>query len=285
MLKLLVLQHEVLWALIVGIILAFLLGFAMGANDVANAFGTSVGSKVLSLRQAYLFAIIFETLGALLVGYNVTDTMRKGVVDVTLYDSYPKEIFVGQIAILGGCSMWLLIATFARLPVSSTHSIIGATVGFVASWFVSPVLSGLVSCFLYIIVDHSVLRRKNPFRSGLIALPIFYWFCIAFNVLAVSYQGSRLLHLSRLPLWICALISIACGTVGAVLVHFCLSPKLKIWIDSSVSPSTKGSTPQVDIVTAETPNTTDNMLRIPSTKHSGSTASEKGCASSKYDQF
>uniref|UniRef100_A0A8R1TYY7 Phosphate transporter n=1 Tax=Onchocerca volvulus TaxID=6282 RepID=A0A8R1TYY7_ONCVO len=202
-------RNDVLWALILGIILAFLLGFAMGANDVANAFGTSVGSKVLTLRQAYILAVIFETLGALLIGYNVTDTVRKGVIDLTLYVDKPKEIFVGQIAILGGCSLWLLVATFARLPVSSTHSITGATVGFglltrgfvgirwkkiihiVASWFLSPILSGVVSALLYIIVDHSVLRRKNPFRNGLRILPIFYWLCIAFNVFTVSYHGSK----------------------------------------------------------------------------------------------
>uniref|UniRef100_A0A915A1D1 Phosphate transporter n=1 Tax=Parascaris univalens TaxID=6257 RepID=A0A915A1D1_PARUN len=168
-------RSQVLWALVVGVILAFILGFAMGANDVANAFGTSVGSGVITLKWAYVLATIFETLGALLVG----------------------------------CSSWLLIATFARLPVSATHSIAGATVGFglvamggkgihwmkivgiIASWFVSPILSGLVSSILYIIVDFSVLRRSNPFLSGLIALPIFYWFCIAFNVFAVSYQGSK----------------------------------------------------------------------------------------------
>ncbi|VDK80559.1 unnamed protein product [Litomosoides sigmodontis] len=249
-------RNDVLWALICGVILAFVLGFAMGANDVANAFGTSVGSKVLTLRQAYILAVIFETLGALLIGYNVTDTVRKGVIDLTLYEDKPKEIFIGQIAILGGCSLWLLIATLARLPVSSTHSVTGATVGFglmtrgvagiqwkkiahiVASWFLSPILSGVVSAILYIIVDHSVLRRKDPFRCGLRALPIFYWFCIAFNIFTASYQGSKLLRLSKLPLWLSSLVSIGCATVGSIAIYFLLLPRLKIWINNSLGSNT-----------------------------------------------
>ncbi|EJD75165.1 phosphate transporter [Loa loa] len=222
----------------------------MGANDVANAFGTSVGSKVLSLRKAYILAIIFESLGAILVGYNVTDTMRKGVIDLDLYNNTPKELLVGQVAILAGCSTWLLIATFAQLPVSTTHSITGATVGFglimrgtqgihwwkilniAASWIISPLLSGIVSSILYIIVDFTVIRRKNPFECGLRVLPYFYWFCIAFNTFAVSFQGSKVLHLASLSLWLCLLISASVATVAAFLIHFLMVPKLRKWIET-----------------------------------------------------
>jgi len=202
-------QQAILWTLILGAVLAFILGFGMGANDVSNAFGTSVGSRVLTMKQAYILATIFELLGAILVGYNVTDTMRKGVVDTDVYADNPKMLIFGQVAILAGCSSWLLIATYASLPVSTTHSVVGATVGFslcckwtagiqwweigriVASWVVSPLMSGIISGVLYLIVDIAVLRRRHPMKAGLKAMPIFYFFCLAFNTFAVSYQGSK----------------------------------------------------------------------------------------------
>ncbi|KAI6199505.1 Phosphate transporter [Aphelenchoides besseyi] len=242
-------QHSMLWVLIVGAILAFVLGFGMGANDVSNAFGTSVGSKVLSLKAAYVCAIIFETLGSVLVGYNVTDTMRKGVVDTMMYADEPRALLIGQLGILGGCASWLIIATFAELPVSTTQSVVGATVGFsvclkglhgiqwmeivriIVSWFLSPLLSGTISAILYLIVDHVVLRKPQPLVSGLRVLPVFYFFCISFITFAVSYQGSKILGFSSLPLWLAFTISFVLGLVVALVIHFFVKPKLVGWIE------------------------------------------------------
>uniref|UniRef100_A0A158QQN5 Phosphate transporter n=1 Tax=Haemonchus placei TaxID=6290 RepID=A0A158QQN5_HAEPC len=243
-------QHSVLWALIVGVILAFLLGVAMGGNDVANAFGTSVGSGVLTIIQAYIMASIFETLGAVLVGWSVTDTMRKGVVDTQQYENNPKELMLGQVAILGGCAGWLLIATLCRMPVSTTHSLVGATLGFsivlrgfhgirwmkivdiVVSWFLSPALSGTISVILYMIVDFSVLRRKKPFECGLRVLPIFYFICIAFDVLMITLDGSRLLKFDKIPVWGAVIISLGCGLIAAAFVQFVMKPRFNRKIQS-----------------------------------------------------
>ena len=192
-------------------------------KSVNEGFRTSVGSGVLTLIQAYILATIFESLGAVLVGYNVIDTMRKQVVDVKVYNGSEGEFLLGQVAILAGSSSWLLIATLANLPISTTHSIVGATLGFTlvckgtrgvqwktvvnvgtcrptssshpprsaTSWFISPLLSGTISVTLYLVVDHAILRRVDPIRWGLFCLPFFYCACLAFNSFVVTFQGSR----------------------------------------------------------------------------------------------
>jgi sodium-dependent phosphate transporter len=92
---------DLLWILILGFIVAFILAFGIGANDVANSFGTSVGSKVLTLRQACILATIFEILGSILIGAKVSDTIRKGIIDPTLFED-PKELMLGQLSSLIG---------------------------------------------------------------------------------------------------------------------------------------------------------------------------------------
>uniref|UniRef100_A0A183CER8 Phosphate transporter n=1 Tax=Globodera pallida TaxID=36090 RepID=A0A183CER8_GLOPA len=124
-----VFHNAYLWALVVGFVLSFVLGFGMGANDVANAFGTSVGSNVLTVRNAFILATIMETLGAVLVGSNVTNALQE-MLKRRLYANHPSQLLLGQLAILGGGSAWLMTATLLRLPVSSTHSIVGAILGF-----------------------------------------------------------------------------------------------------------------------------------------------------------
>lgn len=124
------LSEEYLWIVILAFIVSFVVAFGVGANDVANSYGTSVGSGVLTFRQACILATFCETAGAVLLGYKVADTMRKKVVDVLIYQDDEITLMYGMLSALFGSAAWLLIATFLRLPVSTTHSIVGSTVGF-----------------------------------------------------------------------------------------------------------------------------------------------------------
>ncbi|WKY06805.1 hypothetical protein Q1695_006745 [Nippostrongylus brasiliensis] len=238
-------QSALLPWLVVGAVIAFILAFAIGANDTANSFGTSVGSKVVTLTQAYILASIFETLGACLLGHKVTDTMRKGVLDLSVYNNSELELMYGQISILSGCGAWMLLATFFKLPVSTTHSIVGATIGFslvlkgtmgirwnkisgiFASWIVSPLLSGLVSVIFFVLIDHFVLRRSRPLDSGLKILPVLYFACMTFNVFAIVYEGSEFLHFDRLGLKHSILIACIFGLVSAIVAKLVIAPWLK----------------------------------------------------------
>jgi solute carrier family 20 (sodium-dependent phosphate transporter) len=199
----------VLWIVILGFLIAFILSFAVGANDVANSFATSVGSGVLTFRQACYLATIFEIAGALLLGYKVSDTMRKGILDVDMYLDNEKQLMLGMLSALIGCAIWLFIATWFKVPVSTTHSIVGATVGFglvahgtkglnvksllfiVSSWVISPVMSGLISVALFMLINRFIMKANRPFRAGLISLPFIYGITVFINVLSITLDGSK----------------------------------------------------------------------------------------------
>ncbi|XP_014681608.1 PREDICTED: sodium-dependent phosphate transporter 1-like [Priapulus caudatus] len=233
---------EALWIVIVGFIIAFVLAFGIGANDVANSFGTSVGSKVLTMRQACILASVFETLGAVLIGSRVSDTIRKGIIDVTIYNGTESDLMVGELAALGGSSIWLVVATFLKLPVSGTHSIVGATLGFslvahgalganwkklaliIASWFVSPVMSGFVSCSLFYLINRFILKAHDPLESGLRFIPFFYGLTLVINLFSVFYKGPPMLRFDRIPLYGCIILSIGGGIIVCIAVHFFVVP-------------------------------------------------------------
>lgn len=200
---------DVLWIVIVGFITSFVLAFGIGANDVANSFATSIGAGVLTLKQACYLASIFEVAGAMLLGYKVSDTVRKGILDITAYEGFEKELMLGMLATLIGCACWLLIATYFKFPVSTTHSIIGSTVGFglvargadgiqwiqigtiATSWVVSPLMAGLISVALYLLIYKLVLKAETPFKNGLRAIPIIYGVVLFINVLSITLDGSK----------------------------------------------------------------------------------------------
>ncbi|XP_006859981.1 PREDICTED: sodium-dependent phosphate transporter 2 [Chrysochloris asiatica] len=235
---------EYLWMVILGFIIAFILAFSVGANDVANSFGTAVGSGVVTLRQACILASIFETTGSVLLGAKVGETIRKGIIDVNLYNETVETLMAGEVSAMVGSAVWQLIASFLRLPISGTHCIVGSTIGFslvaigtkgvqwmelvkiVASWFISPLLSGFMSGVLFVLIRIFILKKEDPVPNGLRALPVFYAATIAINVFSIMYTGAPVLGLV-LPMWAIALISFGIALLFALLVWLFVCPWMR----------------------------------------------------------
>jgi len=238
-------QASVLWMIVAGFIIAFVLAFAVGANDVANSFGTTVGAGVLNLHQACILASIFETLGAILLGAKVGKTIRKGIIDVEIYRGNETLLMAGEISAMAASGLWQLIATFLRLPVSGTHSIVGSTIGFslvargakgvrweqlaaiVGSWFLSPVLSGIAAAIFYSMLRRFIFSRDDPITPSLMALPIMYGATIGVNLFSVLFTGTKLLGFDKLTLWMDLAISSSVGFVVALVVQFVVVKRMK----------------------------------------------------------
>ena len=185
------------------IIFGFFMAYGIGANDVANAMGTSVGSKALTLTQALVVAAIFEFLGAYLAGASVTATIRENIVDPALYQDEPSVFVVGMMSSLLAAGAWLLISTTFGLPVSTTHAIIGAIAGFsifyigwasvswgyivgvTFSWLITPVIAALLSGLLYFSAKRFVLNAKDPIQAGRQYIPI-YAGMVGFSIAAIT---------------------------------------------------------------------------------------------------
>ncbi|MCW8876301.1 MAG: inorganic phosphate transporter [Kangiellaceae bacterium] len=190
-------------------IFGLLMAFGIGANDVANAMGTSVGSKALTIKQAIIVAMIFEFAGAFLAGGEVTSTIRKGIIDASAMTGTPELLVFGMMASLLAAGIWLIIATYFGWPVSTTHSIVGAIVGFaavgigmevvkwgkvgsiVASWVVSPVISGTIAFMLFTSVQKLILNTEDPLKNAKKYVP-FYMFLAGFMIALVTlFKGLK----------------------------------------------------------------------------------------------
>ena len=181
----------------------FFMAWGVGANDVANAMGTSVGSKALTIKQAILIAMVFEFAGAYLAGGEVTSTIRKGIVDSSVFVDSPDLLVFGMLSALLAAGTWLMVASFMGWPVSTTHSIVGAIVGFaavgvstdavnwdkvstiVASWVVSPVIAGTISFAIFRSVQNLILIQDNPFERAKQYAPM-YMFAVGFLMAMVT---------------------------------------------------------------------------------------------------
>ncbi|MDH5423516.1 MAG: inorganic phosphate transporter [Gammaproteobacteria bacterium] len=234
-----IIENATLFLVLAGIFGLFM-AWGIGANDVANAMATSVGSKALTIKQAILIAAVFEFAGAILAGGQVTKTIRKGIIDAKVLESTPELLVYGMLAALLAAGCWLLIASHKGWPVSTTHSIVGAIVGFamvgigieavswgkvgfiVASWVVSPVLAGVIAYALFRSVQKLILDTENPFDNAKKYVP-FYIFMVGFIISLVTLvKGLKHvgLHTSTLENYFYAtLIGLLITALGVMVIR------------------------------------------------------------------
>jgi PiT family inorganic phosphate transporter len=229
---------------VIYITLAALFGIFMawgiGANDVANAMATSVGSKALTIKQAIFVAAVFEFLGAVLAGGEVTSTIRKGIVDTDLLAGTPELLVYGMLAALLSAGTWLFIASRNGWPVSTTHSIVGAIVGFAAvgigvdavqwgkvgtivlSWVISPLTAGFIAFLIYQSVQKLILSQEDPLTQAKRYVPVYIFFAAFTITLVTILKGLKHvgLHISLRDSYILAIsIAVAIAMVGAYFIN------------------------------------------------------------------
>lgn len=204
-------ETEVIAFLAFSLGISFYLAFNIGANDLANAMGTSVGSRALTVRRAIMLAATLDFLGAVLVGSRVTETVRKDIIDLDALgggDTLTWTILYGMLAAMMAAAFWITIATYFNLPVSTTHAIVGAMVGFglaagggavvnwnvmgqiAASWVISPIAGALMAFLCFCLLRRVILTHESPFRQTLRYAP---WLTgLVFGILAVAMMTEAL---------------------------------------------------------------------------------------------
>lgn len=204
--------------LVMACVFGLFMAWGIGANDVANAMGTSVGSGAITIKQAIMIAAVFEFAGAFLAGGQVTKTIRKGIIDTDLLTHSPDLLIYGMLAALLAAGIWLLVASRFGWPVSTTHTIVGAIVGFAAvgigidavkwgkvgsivmSWIISPAIAGVISYWLFRSVQKLILNAKHPFERAKKYVP-YYVFLTGFIIALVTmFKGLKHVGLDTTPL-------------------------------------------------------------------------------------
>jgi len=226
---LLTIQIIVIFATVV----AFYAAMNIGGNDVANAMGTSVASKALTYKQAVFVAAVFEFSGAFFVGGHVTETVKRGMVDMSYFQGDPNLIIYGMTAALVGTAIWLRLATHFGWPVSTTHSIVGSVVGFgivakgfhvvhwskigsiAASWLVSPLAGGVMAFLIFTFLRTYILEAKEPFERIKFAAPFLAAAVIFIIALSLMYKGLKNINLA-MSFGSAAMLSAGIALIAAV---------------------------------------------------------------------
>lgn len=225
--------------LIAAVLIGLYSAINIGANDVANSMATSVASGALTIKRAVFVAGVCNILGAVLVGSHVANTIRKGIIDPLQFSDRQNLFLFGMLAAVLGSALWVNIATYFKLPVSTTHSIIGGVVGFglvsvgiagikwkvvlfvVLSWIISPVFGGIIAFTIFSIIKKFILSSKEPIAQARKVGPFFTGMVGFILSLAVTFKGLKHLHLD-LPIIEALLISLCVGAGGFLLGSFFL---------------------------------------------------------------
>ncbi|KAJ2644623.1 hypothetical protein GGF44_000521 [Coemansia sp. RSA 1694] len=226
--------HDFTWIFALGIVGSLCDAFGIGANDVANSFASSVSSGSLTLAQACIIAVFTEFLGAFLLGSNTAETIKGGILSVKLFVPQPELLMLGMLCALVGSASWVIFASKKGIPVSTTHSIVGAIMGvgiaafgggaiqwgysgvakIVTSWFVSPVAAGVVTSIIYLPTRYFILEHPNSLERGIKAIPIYFFFTSLIGAFYIIYKGAPGTEASKMSVGV--IIGISVGVACAV---------------------------------------------------------------------
>lgn len=229
--------------LIIAIVCGFYMAWSIGANDVANAMGTSVGSGALTVKRAVIVAAILEFAGAFFVGTHVSETIRKGIIDPDIFIGHEMDLVFGMIGALLAAAIWLQVASYFGWPVSTTHSIVGAVLGFgvmyggmhvanwskvgsiVSSWVVSPLMSGAIAYLIFSLLRRAIYYNDDPVRAAKQITPYLVFLVFTVLTLTMVFKGLKNLNLD-LSFGNALLVAIGVGLLGA-LVSIVLVNRIK----------------------------------------------------------
>jgi PiT family inorganic phosphate transporter len=202
------LEHALIYIALAAVFGLFM-AWGIGANDVANAMATSIGAKAITVKQALLIAAVFEFSGAVLAGGEVTSTIRKGIIDTSLLVDNPDYLIFGMLSALLAAGIWLLIASRKGWPVSTTHSIVGAIIGFavvglgvdsvnwvkvasiVASWVASPLIAGVLAFMIFNSVRWLILSHPDPLVRAKKYVPVYIFLAVFMLTLVTLFKGLK----------------------------------------------------------------------------------------------
>lgn len=243
-----------LWIVILGGFASFYNSWGIGANDCANSFATSVGAKVLTLKQALIVASIFEFLGAFLAGSHVTSAIRKKIVNFEVFEDNPGALMLGMFCSNLSAAIWLHVASYLKLPVSTTHSIVGAIIGFslaydgkdsikwdidggvggiVLSWFISPILASIFALFFYLLLKTFVFNSNKAIDRTLFLFPALTLLVFTINCYFIFYKGAPQLDLDELPDWEVHTIAWITGIFISLITGFFYVPYARAKINNN----------------------------------------------------